>query len=153
MIHLRAEVHPTAVIHEDVTIWRHAYIGTGVSIGRHVSVVGGAEIGNYSIIGEGSRIGFGVFLPARTIVGRNVFLAPRVVACVDKHPRAGFAYKPEPPTFEDDCSVGANATILPGVRVGRGATVGAGAVVTHDVPPYTTVVGEAAHVLDIGHER
>lgn len=143
-IHPTAEIHPLAVIQEDVSIWRGAYIGQGAVLEANVSVGGNAEIGNYSHISSGSRIGFGVFLPAKTIVSRDVFIGPRVVACDDKHPRAGFTYKPEPPIFEAGCTIGANATILPGVRIGRGAMVGAGAVVTRDVPPYATVYGNPA---------
>ena len=61
------------------------------------------------------------------------------------HPRAGNPdYVVEPPIVEDEVSVGANATILPGVRLGRGCTVGAGAVVVRDVAPGTTVVGNPA---------
>lgn len=74
-------------------------------------------------------------------IGKGVFIGPLVVLTDDKHPKAGYLYKPQPPILEDECSLGAGAVILPGVRIGRGAMVGAGAVCTQDVPPFTTVIG------------
>ena len=58
-------------------------------------------------------------------------------------------YTPHPPMIEDDVSIGAGAGILPGVRLGRGCLVGAGAVVTRDVEPYQTVVGNPARPLRV----
>ena len=74
-----------------------------------------------------------------------MFIGPNATFTNDLLPRS----KAYPEAFlqthlEDDVSIGANATILPGLRIGRGAMVGAGAVVTHDVPPYAIVVGNPA---------
>lgn len=145
MIHPTAEVHDTVRSTKPVTIWAGACVmsGTvldaGVSIGRH------SEIGRDCRIGEGTRIGYGVFLPNRTVIGRYVFIGPNVTFTDDKHPSVIKAlYRPAPCVVEDSASIGAGAVILPGVRIGQGAMVGAGAVVTKDVPPWTTVMGNPA---------
>ena len=66
----------------------------------------------------------------------------------DKYPKAGnHAYRPEPPTLKDHCSIGAGAVLLPGIVIGEGATVGAGAVVARNVRPFATVVGVPAQEL------
>lgn len=65
-----------------------------------------------------------------------------MICCDDKFPRVNnAAYHAQPPVIEDDASIGAGAVLLPGVRIGRGALVGAGAVVTHDVPAGAVVYG------------
>jgi UDP-2-acetamido-3-amino-2,3-dideoxy-glucuronate N-acetyltransferase len=147
MIHPAAIVHEGAWLAESVSVWQFAHVMNGASIGEHASVGACTEIGRFSRIGDHTRIGYGCFLPNHTQVGSRVFIGPRVVMCDDKHPRSGRTYKPAPPVIEDDVSIGAGAVILPGVRLGRGCIVGAGAVVTRDVLPYTTVIGPAAHVL------
>jgi UDP-2-acetamido-3-amino-2,3-dideoxy-glucuronate N-acetyltransferase len=140
-----AIVAPGVVIPETTVVWDWVKVLHGCLIGDFVSVGGGSEIGAYCVIGDGTRIGFHVFLPNRTIVGRRVFIGPGAILCDDRKPQAGNRmYKPEPPILEDDCSVGAGAILLPGVRIGRAALVGAGAVVTHDVPEGATVKGVPA---------
>ncbi len=113
-------------------------IGNGVSIGTNATLEGGNRIG------DGTRIHSGCFLENVTI-GKNVFVAPNVVFTDDPHP-------PCPECTEavggavvgDGAAIGANSTILPGVRIGEGALVGAGSVVTKDVEPGTIVAGNPA---------
>ena len=79
------------------------------------------------------------------MIGERVFIGPRVVMTDDKWPRAGnAAYEAQPPVIEDDAVVGAGAVLLPGVRIGRRAMVGAGAIVTKDVPAFAVVRCEPA---------
>jgi maltose O-acetyltransferase len=66
----------------------------------------------------------------------------------DRYPRVNNPrYHAEPPTIEDDVAVGMGVVVLPGVTLGRGCVIGAGAVVTFDVPPYMTVVGNPARKI------
>jgi len=146
MISPNATIGYDVTIGEDCTIWHGAtlcdgaVLGNGVVIGSHTWVGKGCRIGN------GTRVQHGAFIPNNTSIGRFVFIGPNVTLTDDKYPKAGRLYQAYPPILEDDCSIGAAAVILPGVRIGRGATVGAGAVVTQDVPEFVTVKGVPAGV-------
>ena len=149
MIHETAIVE-TSFIGTNVNVWAYAHVMGGVILGDNCSIGGCAEIGKSTVMGDNCRIGFGVFLPNHSRLGDNVFIGPNATFCDDKHPRVNNRdYKAEPPILEDDCSIGAGATILPGIKIGRGATVGAGAVVTRNVTPYTTVIGCPAIPLSL----
>ena len=136
------QVWQYATVCEDTVIGNHVVIGSGVWIGKHV------EIGSYT------RIQHGAFVPNNTKIGAHVFLGPNSTLTDDKYPRAGNAfYVPEPPILKDYCSIGAGAVILPGVTVGEKAMVGAGAVVSQDVRPFTTVAGVPARILSHNKEE
>lgn len=137
-------IDPTAQVHPTAKVWHFARILAGAVLSEDTSVGSGAEVGRGSIIGNRTRISAGVFLPAHSIVGTDVFIGPNVTFTDDRYPRAGSPYKAEPPTIDSGASIGANSTILPGVCIGRGAMIGAGSVVTKDVPPHTTFYGQAA---------
>lgn len=144
-----ALIDPTAAIFEGCVIWHSAVIMAGVVLGKNVSVGTGAEIGRESVIEEGTRISRGVFLPNRSRVGKRVFLAPDVTCTDDRYPKIlepGEDYHAEPPTIEDEAAVGAGSVVLPGVRIGHGALIGAGSVVAEDVPPGAKVYGAKAIV-------
>jgi len=135
----------SATIGKGTEVWHFAVVLADCVIGANVSIGAGAEIGRGSRIGDNSRIGSGVFLPSNSIVGHDCFIGPRVCATDDRYPRVNNAeYEAEPPTFSDYCSVGAGCTILPGVKIGIKAIVGAGSVVTRDVPAGGKVYGEKA---------
>jgi acetyltransferase-like isoleucine patch superfamily enzyme len=117
--------------------------GAGCVVGTH------AYIGKDSTLGEQVRIQHGAFIPNRTRIGDRCFIGPNVTMTDDAWPRVNNpGYHAQPPILEDDCNIGANATLLPGVRIGHHATVGAGAVVTKDVMPYSVVVGCPARELE-----
>ena len=86
-----------------------------------------------------------MFLPQRSYIGERVFIGPNVTFTDDRHPKVNVSYHPEPPIVQDDVSIGAGAVILPGIKIGRGAMIGAGAVVTKDVPAEVVVLGNPAH--------
>ena len=156
---LDTRIHPTATVHESArfgagtVVWANANVLAGVVTGPQCSIGACAEIGRDSILGSNVRISYGVFLSEEVIVGDNVFIGPRVVTTADKWPIANTSYEPNPVVIEDWASIGAGAVLLPGVTIGRGALVGAGAVVTRDVAPYTVVIGNPArqqHTLGAG---
>lgn len=138
-------IHPTAKVGARSVIWHHCRILADVVIGKDVSIGGGTEIGKGSVVGDHTRISTQCFLPSNSILEERVFLGPGVRAADDRHPIAGNeSYIAEPPYFESGCSVGMGSTLLPGVRIGCGALVGAGSIVTHDVPAHSHVRGEPA---------
>ena len=122
-------------------------IGTGCLVGTHAVIEGHAELGDDVVLQTG------VFIPTHVTIGNRVFLGPRAVLTNDRYPlRRRSSYKPAGPILEDDVSIGANATILPGVRIGTGSMVAAGAVVTSDVPAWSLAIGVPAHVSDLPEE-
>lgn len=134
----------------DVLVWPFTSIGAFCRLGDYVVIGSHCYIGNASMIGDGSRIQTGVFLPNRSYLGKNVFLGPQVCCTDDRYPRVGnHDYEAEPPRFMDNCSVGAAAVILPGVTIGAHALVGAGCVVTKDVPEYAVVVGNPSRIISV----
>jgi len=140
-------IDSTAQIGENCSIWHNGIILANVILEANVSIGSGTEIGSGSIIGRDSRISAQCFLPSNSTVGRGCFLGPGVRCADDAHPRANNPqYIAAPPIIEDGASVGMGAIILPGIRVGLGAMVGAGAIVTRDVPAHAHVRGEPARV-------
>jgi len=146
-ISTKCQIAPSASLGKGVSIWQFASVLQSVTIGNNVSIGSCAEIGRGSKIGNDTRIGHGVFLPPDSQIGNNVFIGPSATFTDDKHPRAGNAeYDAQPPVVEDHASIGAGAVILPGVRIGYGAMIGAGAIVTRDVPAQSVVYGSPARV-------
>lgn len=140
-------IDDSAQIGEHTLVWHFAVIQANVSIGNHCSIGSGAEIGKGSIIGNHSRISAHVFLPSNSVLEDRVFIGPGCVFTDDRFPRAGNSYyDARPPYLESGASVGAGAIILPGLRLGTGCLIGAGAIVTRDVAPHEHVRGEPARV-------
>lgn len=99
-------------------------------------------------IGEDCKVRPHCFIPTGVRIGDRVFLGPGVIFTNDKKPRSiNPGWRSLSTLVEDDASIGAAAVILPGITIGRGAMVGAGAVVTTDVEAGTTVVGNPARPL------
>jgi acetyltransferase-like isoleucine patch superfamily enzyme len=107
------------------------------------------EIGAYTFIGRGTEIDASVSVS----IGAHVLVAPGVFVTDHEHVVAGHARIDEagcaakPVRVDDEAWLGARCVLLPGVHIGRGAVVGAGAVVTRDVPDWAIVAGVPARVL------
>jgi UDP-2-acetamido-3-amino-2,3-dideoxy-glucuronate N-acetyltransferase len=143
-----AVIHPSVIVPDTSKIWDFAIVEAGVTIGPQCAIGSHVFLGAYTTLGQAVRIQHGAFITRRTQIGDRVFIGPNVTFTDDKRPMVNNPrYRPQPPIVEDDVSIGGHAVILPGVRLGRGCTIGAGAVVTKVVPPYTTVVGNPAHPL------
>jgi len=124
--------------YEPVNIYPTAEIGEGAHIGMF------AEIGDCVKVGKYCKIGAGAFIPKGVTIEDEVFIGPNVVFCNDKHPRAIGGWVVTPILVEKGASIGANATILPGVRIGRNARIGAGSVVTKSIPQDESWAGNPA---------
>jgi UDP-2-acetamido-3-amino-2,3-dideoxy-glucuronate N-acetyltransferase len=148
------DIHPSAVVHKNakiganVKIWSGAVICAFVEIGENCVIGSNAYVGWATVMGEGCRLQHGVFLPNKSQLGKNVFIGPNVTFTDDKFPIAGNNdYRPEPPVLCDGCSIGAGATVLPGMIIGQHAMVGAGSVVTRHVPEYAVVSCNPARIM------
>jgi UDP-2-acetamido-3-amino-2,3-dideoxy-glucuronate N-acetyltransferase len=147
-----AFVDPSSRIPASSQVWHFAIVLANCKIGNDVNIGGGAEIGRGTTIGDRTRISSGVFLPSNSVIGSDVFIGPNVTCTDDRFPKTlkpGETYKAEPPVIEDGASVGAGAVILPGVRIGKGSRVAAGAIVTRDVPDGLAVKGLPAKRFEL----
>lgn len=144
------------VFEEEVRIFHpeRVYLGRDVYVG-HQTILKAYHEGEMRI-GGGTWIGQQCFFHSAggIVIGENVGIGPAVKILTSSHAEAGrdrpILHSPlvfAPVTIEDDADIGIGAILLPGVTVGRGAQVGAGAVVTRDVPAYTVVAGNPARVL------
>jgi len=148
-VHPTAEVDGRASVGEGSSIWNWTKVREGARIGTGCRIGQGVYIDHDVVIGTGCKIQNGVSVYAGVTLGDYVFVGPGATFTNDRVPRAasGDAW-PIVPTFVDDlASVGANATIVCGVRLGRACMVGAGAVVTRDVEPHALVVGNPARFV------
>lgn len=125
--------------------------------GKNINLQRGAKFGRRISIGNRSGIGVKCVLQGPVEIGDDVMMGPEVYIYTQNHahdrvdiPMIDQHYEQERPVvIEDDVWIGSRVTILPGVRVGKGAIIGASAVVTKDVPPYAVVGGNPAKVLKI----
>lgn len=137
------------IIYCDVTIGDDFSTGHNVLIREHTDIGDNVAIGSFSIIegtcslGSNIRIQSMAFIPTHTRIGAGVFIGPNAVLTNDRYPPTG---KPElkGPVIGDNVTIGANATILPGVRLGNGCAVAAGAIVTKNIPEGVLAVGAPA---------
>lgn len=124
----------------NVVIREMTTIGENVLIGTNAVVDGNVSIGNNVSIQSN------VYIPTNTVIEDNVFLGPCSVLANDKYP-IRIKYELKGPVLRKGASVGANSTILPGVEIGEGAMVAAGALVTKNVPAWSMAIGFPARVV------
>ncbi|MDL5363605.1 acyltransferase [Halalkalicoccus sp. NIPERK01] len=141
-------VYADVEIGDDFTTGHNALVREKTTIGDSVIVGTDTVIDGTTEIGSHVSLQTGVYVPTNTTIGSNVFVGPRAVMTNDPYPVRRDADLVGP-TLEDGVSVGANATILPGVRIGAGSFVAAGATVTEDVPPHTLALGTPARHRDL----
>lgn len=129
-------------------IWAFAHILPRAQIGRDCNICDGVFVENDVVVGDRVTVKCGVQLWDGVHLGDDVFVGPNATFSNDRFPRSK-KYQDEVlrTVVEDGASIGANATLLPGIRIGQYAMVGAGAVVTRDVPPGAIVVGNPARII------
>jgi acetyltransferase-like isoleucine patch superfamily enzyme len=127
----------------DIKIYETTNIYGKGRIGSRTKIANFVEIGDPDI-GEECKIEAFVYIPPGVHISNNVFIGPHVCFTNDKHPSAGETWEKLETFIFDRVSIGANATILPGITIGQGAVIGAGAVVTKNVVAWSTVIGNPA---------
>ena len=129
-------------------------IGNNVYVGHHCILKGYYR--NSMLIGDNVWIGQQAFLHSAggLTIGNNVGIGPAVKVLTSRHREAGrevpilaAPIEESPVIIEDDVDLGIGSIIMPGARIGRGAQIGAGAVVTRDIPPFAIAAGMPARVL------
>ena len=146
--------HPQAIVESKnigaaTRIWAFVHVLPGAVIGEDCNLCDHVFIENDVVVGDRVTIKSGVQLWDGVRIEDDVFIGPNVAFTNDPFPRS----KQHPEKYsqtvvQKGASIGANATILPGLTIGRNAMVGAGAVVTNDVPPNSIVVGNPARIVN-----
>lgn len=140
----------TKIYHPELTNLYGCEIGDDCKIGAFVEIMKGVKIGNKV------KIQASAFIPESVVIEDEVFIGPHVVFTNDLYPRStnedgtlklSDDWKKVPTLVQKRASIGANSTILCGIIIGEGALIGAGSVVTKDVPGWTVVVGNPAQEI------
>jgi len=161
-IHPTAEVHPDAQIGEGTTVWNWVQVREGAHIGRLCVLSKGVYIDKDVQIGDYVKIQNNVSVYHGVTIEDGVFVGPHVCFTNDLYPRA-VNDKFEPATedewqlaqtlVEKGASIGANSTIIAGRTIGEWALIGAGSVVTKDIPNHSLAYGNPAEVVGKVDER
>jgi UDP-2-acetamido-3-amino-2,3-dideoxy-glucuronate N-acetyltransferase len=148
-IHESSYVDDGAVVGSGTKIWHFCHVLSGAQIGERCSLGQNVNVGSRAVIGNGVKIQNNVSIYDDVIIEDDVFCGPSCVFTNVINPRAFVERKDEykKTVVKKGASIGANATIVCGVTIGEYALVGAGAVVTKDVPPYSLVYGSPARVM------
>ncbi len=155
-IHPTAEVSPQAELGPGTRVWHHAQVREGARLGSHCIVGKGAYIDLDVQIGSNVKIQNYALIYHGATVEDGVFIGPHACLTNDKVPRAitpdgllkgADDWQVGPILVRYGASLGTGAVVLPGVTIGRFAMVGAGAVVTRDVPDFGLVIGQPARLV------
>jgi len=157
---LETRIGERSVIRSHTVIYAGNVIGDGFQAGHgvliresnvfgdHVSVGSHTVVEHHVQIADHVRIHSQAFIPEFSVLGEGCWIGPNVVLTNALHPLCPKAKEClKGPTIGRGAKIGANATLLPGVKIGEMALVGAGAVVTHDVPSGVVVVGNPARII------
>jgi acetyltransferase-like isoleucine patch superfamily enzyme len=145
--------HPQALVESDrigrgTRIWAFAHVLPGAVVGEDCNLCDGVFVEGDVVVGDRVTVKCGVQLWSGVRLEDDVFVGPNATFTNDPMPRSRKHLAKHPETIvRKGASIGANATILPGIVIGQGAMVGAGAVVTRSVPPHAVVVGNPARIV------
>lgn len=146
-------IHPLAdvaskEIGQNTRIWQYSVVLDGAKIGANCNICAHTLIEGDVIIGASVTLKSGVYLWNGTRIEDKVFIGPNATFTNDPFPRSkAYLEAFKGITVKQGASIGANATLLPGITVGANSMVGAGAVVTQDVPEHAVVVGNPAKII------
>lgn len=148
-----SQIHPssdvqTNAIGQGTRVWQYVVILSQAQIGADCNICSHCLIENDVVVGDRVTIKSGVQLWDGLRIADDVFIGPNVTFSNDRFPRSKQYPESFPQTVvKQGASIGANATILPGISIGQSAMIGAGSVVTKDVPDFALVVGNPARVV------
>lgn len=141
-------INESSKIGDGTRIWAFAHVLPNAQIGSDCNICDHVLIENDVVVGDRVTIKSGVQLWDGVELGDDVFVGPNATFSNDPFPRSkAYLHQPIRTVVEAGASIGANATILPGCRIGQNSMVGAGAVVTRDVPANAVVTGNPAQVI------
>lgn len=157
---VRTWIGTSAVIRSHTVIYAGNVIGKGFqtghgalirednTIGDNVSIGSSTVVEHHVLIADGVRIHSQAFIPEFSVLEEGCWIGPRVVITNAKYPRSPKVKENlRGATICRGAKIGANSTLLPGVTIGENALVGAGSVVTRDVPPGAVVAGNPARIM------
>lgn len=149
---MTAFIHPVADVQskqigDNTRIWQYVVVLENAVIGKDCNICSHCFIENQVVIGDRVTIKCGVQIWDGLRIEDDVHIGPNVTFTNDRYPRSRQEFDLLQTTVKKGAAIGANATILPGITIGENAMVGAGSVVTKDVPPNTLVVGNPARIL------
>ncbi|CAN5528534.1 acyltransferase [soil metagenome] len=151
-----ADVDPTAELGEDAVVWHLAQVREGANVGERCVIGRGAYIGSGVHLGAGCKVQNYALVYEPADLADGVFIGPAAVLTNDQHPRAinpdgsnksASDWQPVGVIVERGASIGARAVCVAPLHIGSWASVGAGAVVIHDVPAHALVVGVPARQI------
>ena len=147
--HETALVEPGAIIGKGTKIWHFCHIMPGCEIGEGCSFGQNVYVGGTVKLGRNVKVQNNVSIYEGVVCEDDVFLGPSMVFTNIRNPRSAIVRKGQYTLtyLEQGVSVGANATIVCGTRLGKYAFIGAGTVVTKDVPAYALIVGNPGHQM------
>lgn len=146
-------IHPLAdvaesQIGEGTRVWQFVVVLKGAKIGADCNICAQTLIEGNVVMGDRVTVKSGVQIWDGSVIGDDVFIGPNATFSNDLYPRSKqYPTKFSGVTIHNGASIGANATLLPGITIGERAMVGAGAVVTKDVPARAVVVGNPAKIV------
>lgn len=155
LIDAHVKIGCSTVLYAGVHLAKHVLVGDLASIRERVSVGAYSIVGRNVVVEPNTRIGERVtlqtssYITSDMVIEDEVFVGPCCSTSNDKYMGLG-NYLHQGPVLKRKCRIGNNATLLPGITIGEEAVVGAGTVVTKDVPPGQTVVGNPGKLL---HDR
>jgi UDP-2-acetamido-3-amino-2,3-dideoxy-glucuronate N-acetyltransferase len=145
-------VHPQGINESEhvgagTRVWAFAHVLPGARIGAECNICDGVFVENDVVVGDRVTVKPGVQLYDGLTLEDDVFVGPNATFTNDRFPRSRQWLESYPRTIvRQGASIGANSTILPGLEIGRGAMIGAGAVVTRSVPPNAIVIGNPGRI-------
>lgn len=150
MIHSTAIIDNNVQIGEGTKIWAYSHVSSGAIIGKNCIIGEGVHIGPNVIIGDDCKIQNHSLLYEGVTLEDNVFLGPNTITTNDFVPQVCSDWKTNgrfrPTLFKKGCSIGANSTIICGITIGEDVLIGAGSVVTKDIPTKCKAYGNPAKI-------
>lgn len=156
MIPKEVKIDPSAKIGKNTIIEEYTIIGKNVNIGENCKIHRHIFIDDDVYVGNNVKIQDNVMIPKGVTINDGVFIGPSVAFTNDKYPRSinldGTIKSKSDWTIKETligygASIGANSTLICGIKIGKWAMIGAGSVVTKDVPDYCLVIGNPARII------